>query len=131
MQLAQAQALGARLITRVFKATSMQTLYVKAYLTLIGFELDKKVDQTTTRLCSGPLYQTLIPNQSTHPRQSFAPLKTLEERYTKLFGNNIHKLESKPAYILALLLQIPTINIPNSKEKPTQLHNEHLASKSP
>ena len=101
MQLAQAQALGARLITGAFKATSVQALNVEAYLTPIGFELDKKVDQTAACLCSGPLYQTLTQNRSTHPRRILAPLEILEERYAKLFGNNIHELESKPAYIIA------------------------------
>lgn len=59
MQLAQVQALGARLITRVFRATSVQALNIEAYLTPIGLELDRKTDQTAARLCSGPLYHTL------------------------------------------------------------------------
>ena len=44
MQLAQVQALEASVITRAFKATSMQTLNIEAYLTPIGLKLDKKTD---------------------------------------------------------------------------------------
>ena len=102
---------------------------MEAYLTPIGFELNKKADQTITHLYSGPLYHTLTQSRSTHPRRFFAPLEVLEKRYTKLFSNNIHKLEKKPAYIVALWWQLLTINVPNSKEKATQLHNQHLASK--
>ena len=131
MQLAQAQALGTRLITGAFKAISAQALNIEAYLTPIGFELDKKADQIGARLCSGPLYHTLTQNRSTHPRQIPALLEILEGRNVKLFGNNIHKLEKKPAYIVAPWWQPPTIIIPNSKEKATQLHNQHLASKPP
>ena len=98
MQLAQAQALRACLITRAFKATSAQALMVEAYLIPIGFELDKKTDQTAARLCSGPLYYTLIQSRSTHPRRILTPLEILENRNAKFFGNNIHKLEKKPAY---------------------------------
>lgn len=43
-QLAQAQALRICQITIAFKAISMQALNVEAYLTPIGFELDKKAD---------------------------------------------------------------------------------------
>lgn len=42
IQLAQAQALRARLITKAFKETSAKALNVEAYLTPIGFELNKK-----------------------------------------------------------------------------------------
>ena len=125
------QALEARLITGAFKATSAQALNVEAYLTPIGLELDKKADQTAARLCSGPLHHTLTQSRSAHPRRILAPLEVLEKRYAKHFGTSIHELERKPAYIVAPWWQPPTINIPNSKEKATQLHNQHLASKPP
>ena len=70
MQLAQAQALGARLINGAFKATSAQALNVETYLAPIGLELDKKTDQTVARLCSGPLYHTLTQSRSLHLRQT-------------------------------------------------------------
>ena len=38
-------------MTRAFKATYVQALNIEAYLTYIGFKLDKKVDQTATCLC--------------------------------------------------------------------------------
>lgn len=101
MQLAQLQALGARLITGAFRATSTQALNIEAYLTPIGFELDRKTDQTAARLCSRPLYHTLTQGRSTHPRRIPTPLEVLEKRHAKLFGNNIHKLERRPAYIVA------------------------------
>ena len=85
----------------------------------------------SSRLCSGPLYHTLTQSRSTHPRRILAPLEVLEKRYAKLFGNDIHELERKPAYIVAPWWQPPTINVPTSKEKATQLHNQHLASKPP
>ena len=109
----------------------MQALNVEVYLTSIGFELDKKVDQTAARLCSGLLYQTLTQNRSTHLRKIFAPLKIFEERYAKLFGNNIQKPESKLAYIVASWWQSSTINISNSKKEASQLCNQLLALKSP
>ena len=68
MQLAQAQAMGARLITGAFRATSAQALNIEAHLTPIGLELNKRTDQTAVRLCSGPLYHTLIQSRSTHSR---------------------------------------------------------------
>ena len=101
MQLAQAQAVEAYLITGAFKATSAQALNVEAYLTPIDLELDKKADQIVARLYSGPLYHTLIQSRSTYPKQILAPLKVLEKHYAKLFGNNIHELEKKPVYIVA------------------------------
>ena len=70
-------------------------------------------------------------SRSTHPRRILTPLEVLEKRYAKLLGNNIHELERKPAYIVPPWWQPPTINIPNSKERATQLHNQHLASKPP
>ena len=44
MQLAQVQALGARVITGAFKVTSVPALNIEAYLTPIKLELDKKTD---------------------------------------------------------------------------------------
>ncbi len=123
------QALGARLITGVYKATSAQALNVEAYLTPIGLELDKRTDQTAARLCSGPLYRTLTQSRCTHPKRIFTPLEVFEKRYAKLFGNNIREIESKPAYIVAPWWQPPTIDIPNSEKGATQLHNQYLASK--
>lgn len=89
MQLAQVQALEIRLITKIFRITSVQALNVEAYLTSIGFKLDKKADQIATCLYFGLLYQIAL-------------LKVLNKRYAKLFSNNIYKLEKKPAYITAL-----------------------------
>ena len=129
MQLAQVQALGARLITGAFRATSTQALNIEAYLTPIGLELDRKTDQTAARLCSGPLYHTLTQGRSTHPRRIPTPLEVLEKRHAKLFGNNIHKLERRPAYIVAPWWESPAVNISSSKEKATQFHNEYLVSK--
>lgn len=53
-QLVQAQAVGARLITRAFKATSAQALNIEAHLTPISLELDKKIIHIVARLFSGP-----------------------------------------------------------------------------
>lgn len=88
-QLAQVQALGARLITGAFKATSAQALNVEAYLTPIGLELDKKAHQTAARLHSGSLYSTITQGRSTHPRRTPTPLEILEKYHTKLLRNNI------------------------------------------
>ena len=55
LQLAQVQALGARLITGTFKPISAQASNVEAYLTLIGLELDKRTDQAAARIFSGSL----------------------------------------------------------------------------
>ena len=101
LQLAQVQVLEALLITGKYKATSAQALNVEAYLTLIGLELDKRPDQRGARLCFGPLYSTLTQSRSTHPRKIFIPLEVFEKSYAKLFGNNIRKIETKPAYIVA------------------------------
>ncbi len=99
LQLAQVQALGTRLITGAFKATSAQALNVEAYLTPIGLELDKRTYQTAAHLCSGPLYRMLTKSRSTHPRRILTPLEVFEKCYAKLFGNNIREVESKPAYM--------------------------------
>lgn len=45
MQLAQVQALRTCIISGAFKATFIQVLNIDTYLILIGFKLDKKVDQ--------------------------------------------------------------------------------------
>ena len=129
MQLAQVQALGARLITGAFRATSTQALNIEAYPTPIGLELDRKTDQTAACLCSGPLYHTLTQGRSTHPRRIPTPLEVLKKRHTKLFGSNIHKLERRPAYIVAPWWEPPAVDISGSKEKATQFHNEYLESK--
>ena len=81
MQLAQVQALGARLITGAFKATSTQTLNIETYLTPIKLELDKKVHQTAARLHSGTFYSTITQGRSTHPRRIHTPLEILELSY--------------------------------------------------
>lgn len=60
IQLAPAQALRVCLITRVFKAISMQALNIEAYLTLISFKLNKIADQIVAHLCFRPLYHMLI-----------------------------------------------------------------------
>lgn len=129
MQLAHIQALGISLITKAFRATSMQALNIKAYLTAIGLELDKKTNQTATHLCSGLLYHTLTQGRSLHLKQISTPLKILKKRHAKLFGNNIHNLKRRPAYIVALWWESPAINISSSKEKATQFHNKYLVSK--
>ena len=67
--------------------------------------------------------QIYIPETDTYP------LEILEKRHAKQFGNNIHKLERKPAYIVAPWWESPAVNILNSKEKATQSHNEYLISK--
>ena len=102
---------------------------IEAYLTLIGLELDRKTDQTAACLCSGPLYCTLTQSRSIYLRRIPTPLEILEKRHAKQFGNNIHKLERKPAYIVAPWWESPAVNILNSKEKATQSHNEYLISK--
>ena len=107
----------------------MQTLNVEVYLTPIGLELDKKTDQTAACLCSKPLYRRLTQSQSTHPRRILTHLEVFEKRYAKLFGNNIRKVESKPANIVAFWWQPPTIDIPISKKGAMQFHNQYLASK--
>ena len=117
MQLAQVQALEARLITGAFKATSAQALNVGAYLTPIGLKLNKKADQTIACLYSGLLYHTLIQSRSIHLKRFLAPLEVFEKCYAKNFGTNIYKQERIPAYIMAFWWQPPTINISDSKEK--------------
>ena len=129
MQLAQVQALGARLITGAFKATSTQALNIEAHLIPIGLELDKKTNQTAARLYSGPLYPIITQDRSTHLRRTFTPLEILEKRHTKLLGSNIQELEKKPAYIVAPWWQPPSVNIPSSKEKAINQHNQYLAQK--
>ncbi len=126
-QLAQVQALGARLITGAFKATFTQVLYVETYLTPIGLELDKKAYQIAICLHSGSLYSTITQGRSTHPRQTLTPLEILKKRHTKLLRSNIQELERITVYIVATWWQPPNINIASSKEKAIYLHNQHLA----
>ena len=98
-QLAQVQALEARVITRAFKTTSVQALNIEAYLIPIRLELDKKTNQTAARLCWGFFYSTITQNRSVHPKQLPTPLETLEKRHIKLWESSISELEKKPAYI--------------------------------
>lgn len=66
----------------------------------MGFELDKKTDQIVARLYSRPLYQTLIQGRSTYLKRILIPLQMREKDHITLFGNNINKLEKKPADIV-------------------------------
>lgn len=100
LQLAQIQVLRARLIIKLFKATSVQALNVEIYLTLIDFELDKKTNKIIACLCSELLYYTLTQSRFRHFRRIFIPLNVLKKRYAKLFSNNIYKIENKPAFII-------------------------------
>ncbi len=79
----------------------MQALNIEKYLTPISLELDKKTDQTIACLYFGPLYYILTQGRSTNPRRIPTPLESLEKHHTKVFGNNNHKLERRPAYIVA------------------------------
>ncbi len=130
-QLVQAQATGARLITGAFKATSAQALNIEAHLTPIDLELDKKTIQAAARLFSGPLYHILTQGRSTHVKRTLTPLETLEKYYVKFVGSNIDELETRPAYIVPPWWCSPSIIIPSSKERATQLHDQCLASKTP
>ncbi len=78
LKLIQVPTLGARLITGAYKATTSQALNVKAYLTTIGLELNKRTDQTAARLYSGPLYLTVTQSRSTHPRRILTPFEVLK-----------------------------------------------------
>ncbi len=102
LQLARVQALGANSIHGEYKAISAEALNVEEYLTTIGLELDKRPDQTAIRLCSRLLYRTLTQSRSTNTRRILTSLEIFEKRYAKRFDNNICKVESKPAYIVAL-----------------------------
>ncbi len=51
--------------------------------------------------------------------------------YAELFVNNIDELERRSAYIVPLWWCSPSIIIPSSKERATQLHDQCLASKTP
>ncbi len=128
-QLVQAQATGARLITGAFKATSAQALNIEAHSTSIDLELDIKTIQTAARLLSGLLYHTLTQGRSTHVKQILTQLETLEKYYIKFVGSNIDKLEKRPAYFVPRWWCSSSINIPSSKERATQLHNQCLATK--
>lgn len=130
-QLVQAQATGARLVTGAFKATSSQVLNIEAHLTPINLELDKKTVQTAARLFSGPLYQTVTQSRSTCVRRTSAPLEILEKGYIKIVGSSIEELEKRPSYIVPPWWCPPSTNIPSSKERAAQLHDERLASKTP
>lgn len=85
----------------IFKATSVQALNINTYLTAIGLELDKKVDQTAVQPFSGLFYSTITKNRSIHQRRLTTPLEILEKRYTKLLGSTISELEKRHAYITA------------------------------
>lgn len=88
--------MGARLITGAFKATSAQALNIEAHLTHIGLELGKKTDQQQLAYTPG-LYIIRSLKLIYASKMNPYPLEVLEKRYTKVFGNNIHKLEIKPA----------------------------------
>lgn len=128
-QLAQVQALGAYIITRVFRAIPIQVLNTEAYLTFIRLELDKKTDQKAARLCLVPLYLTITQNRSVHPRRLLTPQETFEKRHIKLFGSSISKLEKRLAYITALEWQPLTIDIFCSKKQAIYQYNQYLAQK--
>lgn len=99
-QLVQAQAIGARLITGAFKATSAQALNIEAHLTPINLELDKKMIHTAARLFSGPLSYLITQSRSTQVKRTSSPLETLEKYYTKLVCSKIEELKKKLAYIM-------------------------------
>lgn len=71
----------------------------------------------------------LTKGRSTHSRRIPTLLEILKKRHAKLFGNNIHKLERRPAYIIAPWWESLAVNISSSKKKATQFHNEYLVSK--
>ncbi len=123
--------MGARLITRAFKATSAQALNIEAYLTPIDLELDKKIIQTAACLFSGPLYHTLTQGRSTYVKRTLTPLETIEKYYVKFVGSNIEELERRPAYIVPPWWCSPSIIIPSSNERATQLNDQCLDSKTP
>lgn len=100
MQLVQAQAIETHLIIRVFKANSSQALNIKAHLTFINLELDKKTFQTAVCLFSGLLYQTVTQSRSIYVSQTSTPLENFEKCYIKLVNNSIEELEKRPAYIM-------------------------------
>lgn len=93
MQLAQVQVVGARLITELIKATSIQALNIKAYLTHISLELDKEIDQIAICVYSGLLYHMVVKGRYTHLRRIFILLDVLKKQRLKLFDDNICKLE--------------------------------------
>lgn len=128
-QLAQVQSLGARLITKAFKATSTQVLNIQTYLTPIGLVIDKKVHQTAARLHSGSLYSIITEGRSTQPRQTPTPLEVLEKRRTKLLGSSIQELERTPVCIVAPWWQPPNLDIASSKKAVIHLHNQIVAQK--
>lgn len=100
-QLAQVQALGACVISEVFKITSVQVLNINVYFTSIEMELDKKADQTATWLYLGLFYSTITQNKSVHLRSLLTPLKTLKKRHIRMLKSSISELEKRPAYITA------------------------------
>lgn len=101
LQLAQVQALGARPINRIFKRIIVQTYNCDINVTSVSLKLDKKADQTAICLYSGPLYHTLTQSRSIHIKQIFTLFEIFEKHYGKLISNNIHKIKSKLAHILA------------------------------
>lgn len=88
------------LIIRIFKATLAQAVNIEAYLTLISFKLNKRIDQIAPHLYSKLLYYMLIQSWSTHLKQIFTPLEILKKCYVRLFSNNIYKVENKLAYVV-------------------------------
>lgn len=90
------------IIIGAFKVISVQALNIKAYLTSIGLELDKKTDQTITQLYLNPLFSIIIQNWSVYATQLPTTLKILENYHIKLLKNSISELEKKPVYITTL-----------------------------
>ena len=67
--------------------------------------------------------------QSPNSRQILIPLEILEKYNTKLFENNIYKLEGKLAYRVTAWSHPLAIIITNTKKMTTQLNNLYLTSK--
>lgn len=62
-KLVSVKVLGAQIIIRAFKAISMQTLNIKAYLFFIRLELDKKANKITILLYLGFFYLIITQNK--------------------------------------------------------------------
>lgn len=122
-------AIRSSLITGAFNAISAQAFHAEGYLTLIHLERDKKINQRAICLSSGLLYYTFTQMQSPNSRQILIPLEILEKYNTKLFENNIYKLEGKLAYRVTAWSHPLAIIITNTKKMTTQLNNLYLTSK--
>ncbi len=124
MPLVQAQATGVQIITGAFKAIFAQALNIEAHLMPIDLEPDKKIIQIAACLFSRSFYHTLNQVRSTDLQRTLTLLKTIEKCYVKFDCSNIDELERRQAYILFLSFCSSSINIPSSKKKATQLHNQ-------